>query len=1858
MKRLIFALTLLLAFSLFYSCSTEKTEISPDIEFGDVISAYTSGIVSRRDIITIRFKDEIVEEAKLNVELSNQVFDFSPNIDGKLIWVNKQTLNFVPNEYLKENTEYIAKLDLKALGLENEKDEFVFSFRTIEQMISASFSGMNYYEQNKLDLLYLKGEVSTSDVTDNETLETSIQAKINNKTLNLSWKHLSNGNKHQFTIDSVPRTETAGEVILSYDGASMNSNSKGQISKEIPALGDFKIINSKYESSPQPKVIIAFSDPLDEGQNLRGLVRINNTTTSKTSIVGNEIHLFPETRLSGQVDIIVSAGIKNVMGYKLLEETIIPLQFDNIPPNIEFTQTDKTILPSSEGLIVPFRAVSLAAVDVKVIKIFEDNIHQFLQVNQLQGSRDLKRVGRVVRNKTVELSPNGDVDLGNWNTYFLDISDLVKTEAGAIYRLELSYRMGQSIYQCEEDNFPKDYVAYDDHGEEDGEYDRVEQYYYDYYYEDYYDDYDYYEEYDYSQRENPCNPSFYRYPKRLSRNILASDLGIIAKKGTDNSWEFATSNLLNAAPEAGVRLELFNYQERSISTVTTDNQGFANINELNAVPFLLVASKGTQRGYLKLNDGENLNLSQFDVGGNFVREGVKGMIYGERGVWRPGDTLFVSFILQDEYQSLPSSHPLTFELFDARGRLAEKQSTIVGNQQLFTFPTPTSYEAPTGNWRAQVRIGGAVFSKTLKVESIKPNRLKIDLEFDENLSTSNGILKGKLKLQWLHGAIAKNLKSKIEVTTKAIRTSFEGYEDYTFDDPAREYNTTTNTAFEGKVNELGEANINYNIEMNNPPPGMLKAYFDTKAFEAGGEFSVDQSSTVYSPYNHYVGVDVPQPESSYALETGIDHKIKLQSLDANGRKAGNRKLSYVVYKVDWKWWWHYNRENFSRFISREGNLPLMEGNLTTDSKGAAFFTLNIEYPNYGRYFVRVEDQDGHASGEAFYIDWPSTYNRSNRESLGGASMLLLSTNKDKYQVGDECVISFPSNEGGNALLTIEDGVKVIKKQWLKLAPNTTKAFFKIEEGMAPNVYAHITLMQGHKQTANDAPIRMYGVVPVVVEDPNTRLEPVISMADKLRPESKYSIKVSEANGKEMKYTLAVVDEGLLALTRFKTPDPHAHFYAKEALGVQTWDMYDDVISASGVPIDHLLKIGGGDENETNPAKNKANRFKPVVSFVGPFTLKPGQTKTHELLMPNYVGEVRVMLVAVQDDAFGSAEKSVKVKDPLMVLATLPRVLGPGEEVMLPVNVFAMEDHVKNVKVSISSDQFLIAQDSKTKDIQFSETGDQIVLFPLKVANKTGISKLTVNCVSGNEKARYDFEIEVRNPNPPTLFTKESAIAPGDAFDLDFDFIGTEGTNKLHLEVSGLPPFNLAGRMAYLLRYPHGCVEQTTSKAFPQLFLDDIAELTIAEKEQAQRHIQEAIKRLSNYQNNAGGFAYWPGNSDANDWGTSYAGHFLLEAELRGYSFPASMKSAWLRYQKEIARNWRPDPNHSNAQYLDMLQAYRLYTLALAGEADLSAMNRLKAGGTLSQQAKWRLAAAYAMAGQKEAAKTLVIGSATKVQDYEGLYSHWGSGVRDEAMILETLLLLDMKTEAASLALDISKSLNMNSWRSTQTTAYAIIALSKFGLKSGKGPINIDLNYNGDNRNYTIIKPMMLRELDVQKISGNKLRVVNKGDGLIFVRMVNEGQALVAQESAQEDNLQIGVSYLDEEGNEIDVRTLEQGTDFIAKVDIYHPGIRGWYSDMALSQIFPSGWEIINERLLSTNRNDFVSEHSEYRDYRDDRVYTYFSLGKRTSRTYYVRLNAAYLGKFYLPAVDCQAMYDNTIHANTEGMWVNVVMNKN
>src|SRR5690606_15905078 len=279
------------------------------------------------------------------------------------------------------------------------------------------------------------------------------------------------------------------------------------------------------------------------------------------------------------------------------------------------------------------------------------------------------------------------------------------------------------------------------------------------------------------------------------------------------------------------------------------------------------------------------------------------------------------------------------------------------------------------------------------------------------------------------------------------------------------------------------------------------------------------------------------------------------------------------------------------------------------------------------------------------------------------------SDKSTYNLGEQINVTIPGSQQGRAFVSIENGSRIIQTQWVETRAGDTPFSFVASEAMTPNVYVHVTLLQPHAQTVNDLPIRLYGVIPIQVQDPATRLEPVITMPDVLEAGGKVNITVSEKANRRMTYTVAVVDAGLRDLTRFKTPDLWSRFYAREALGVRTWDVFDEVMGAYGGRIERLLAIGGDGEPDGDVADVRANRFKPVVKFFGPYTID-GRTATHTFVMPQYVGSVRTMVVAGNQGAYGKAEKSAPVRKPLMLLATLPRVLGPEEKVKLPVTLFA------------------------------------------------------------------------------------------------------------------------------------------------------------------------------------------------------------------------------------------------------------------------------------------------------------------------------------------------------------------------------------------------------------------------------------------------------------------------------------------------------------------------------------------------------------------------------------------------------------
>jgi uncharacterized protein YfaS (alpha-2-macroglobulin family) len=805
--------------------------------------------------------------------------------------------------------------------------------------------------------------------------------------------------------------------------------------------------------------------------------------------------------------------------------------------------------------------------------------------------------------------------------------------------------------------------------------------------------------------------------------------------------------------------------------------------------------------------------------------------------------------------------------------------------------------------------------------------------------------------------------------------------------------------------------------------------------------------------------------------------------------------------------------------------------------------------------------------------------------------------------------------------------------------------------MTPNIYISITLLQPHAQTQNDLPVRLFGVIPVNVVDPETKLAPTLDVPASIRPEEKYKVTVGEENGKPMTYTLAVVDEGLLELTKFRTPNPWSYFYAKEALGVNTWDMYESLIGSYGGRIEQMFAIGGGDAASAN--RTKLNRFKPVVTFIGPFTLNKGQKTVHSLKMHNYIGSVKVMVVAGSKKAYGSVEKTVPVKKPLMVLATMPRVIGPGEEIDLPVTVFSMDGSITKADVSVEANE-LFAIEEKKHTIEFQSVGEQMTTFRLKTKNQTGTGQVKIVALSGNEYSEYTVEIAVRASNPPLTKVHSFVLEAGKSASIAEALHGVEGSNTGRIEASIIPPLNLGQRLDYLIQYPHGCLEQTVSGAFPQLYLSSVSDLSEKDKTTASYNVKAALNKLKNFSGYEGGFTYWPGEGSYNDWTTSYAGDFMLEAEKKGFSLPSGLKQGWLKYQQKKARTWVM--NSSKGEYYsyaqpDLEQAYRLYILAKAKSPELGAMNRLKEDRTLSVVARWTLAAAYMLAGQSEIATKIVESTTTNIKEYTATFSQtYGSSTRDIAMVLDALLLMNRENEAFEMVRNLSLRLNSTRWMSTQTVAYTLMAISRYAesLTTDK---SINIEYVCDGNKHTVNSTKSVWTTNLGNLKSGKFDVKNKSDNSVYLQISTTGTPVEGHETATESKVKLQISFSDGKTT-INPVKLKQGTDFYAIIDVVNLNpIGDPYPNVALTQIFPSGWEIINNRMLDI-QNSNQTDNYDYCDIRDDRAMIYFSLSR--TKQFKVKLTASYVGKFYLPPAKVEAMYDGTVRANNTGQWVEVV----
>ncbi len=1821
-KAMLLSLTLLLAISCNNNSRPKKELKSKLIE-----TSLLKTTIQSDDPLIITFSEKPELFNSLTREEKNRVIEFNPEVKGNLYRTGDKQFVFQPEKPFHYGTTYKITLHLDKMFNQPADKLFTYEFKVYPLSMQIIFNNLSPVSGKTDNLVRLTGKILTSNIISTDEVAKAVSAKIGNNKLPVTVQQGDNDKTFNWSIDSIKRENKPGKLIFTLNQKLFGANENQTITYDIPPANRFSFVDFKVETNPEPHVVLTFSDFLSGSQNLDGLIRFEDGTALKYIVKNNQVLVYPVKELTETHSLIISQNIKNARGTRLDKQYIIKPVFKTAEPQVRFLGNGN-ILAGKEKWLIPFETINLKAVDVVVFKIYSNNIRQFLQNNELGGyDWALNRVGEYVYHEKIILDAAVTKPDNKWKSKAIDITKMVNTEPGAIYRIGFRFKKSYALVSCSSTN--EQAVEQDN--------DSTAYLYSEYYYP---------RGYSWSKRDDPCDVSFYNYRKFAAKNFIAENIGLTVKSSHENHYRVFARNLLTTDILKNATIQFFTYQNQLIGETHTNSNGEADM-VLKKEPFFVVAQWNKQFAYLRLKGGSSLSYSRFNTDGTGVEKGIKGYLFGERGVWRPGDTLFLTFVLQDKEKVLPAGHPVSIEVKDARDKKVYSEVSTRGINGFYLFKVPTGQDDPTGIWHAKVTIGNSTFTKNLRVETILPNRLKINLTADNDKFTAGFKEYLTLEAHWLHGGKASNLKASVIESINKAKTVFENFKDFTFDDPAKTFYPDEKSVFDGKLDNNGKASFEVILPEGKNLPGMLNLNFVAKVFEAGGRFSIDQKSYQYTPFNRYVGIKAPDKKNNYYYETDKEQQFTVVTLDNDGNKISVNGLKVEVFKLDWSWWYSSNRDNLAGYINQHYFSRIFSKTINTRN-GNGTFSFSVKYPNWGRYYVRVTDtKGGHSGGMIIYFDWPSYYSRENRNTPGDATLLSLSADKNHYTIGEKATISFPAPANSKALISIEKNNRIIKSWWMSTKAGENSFKLDISPDMAPNVYAFVSVIQPHAQTVNDLPIRSYGVIPVNVHDPATVLKPVLSVPEKIKPESDYTIKVSEAGHRKMTYVLAVVDEGLLDLTHFKTPSLHDFFYKKEALAVRTWDLYNEVNGAFGGRLSQVFAIGGDDEI-TEPVSNKKeiNRFKPVVTFLGPFTLEKGSNgNSHKLFMPNYIGSIRVMVMAGYEGAYGKAEKTVPVKQPLMVIASMPRKLVPGETLHLPVTVFAMEETIKKVTLSATGNDLFTIQNSR-QTILFDSPGEKIAYLNIKVNNLTGEGKVRLQVTSRNESAFYDVNISIRNPNQRQYLTKSYPLEKGKQIKVMPEFLSNASEYKLQASVSSIPPVNLEQRINYLIRYPYGCIEQTTSSAFPQLFLSKLTRLTDEQKEEINQNISNTINRLGFFQTGSGGFSYWPGSNHVTEWGTSYAGHFLLLAKENGYYVPSDMLNNWISYQQAASSRW-----NENRQYY-LQQSYRLYTLALAGKPNISAMNRLRENSNLTNQAKLRLAAAYALINEKNIAIELVENlPVTEDEDKETWRYTYGSRIRNEAFALETRILLDENEKAFKLFKNIASRLGSNEWMSTQTTAFALYAVSLFTDSHEQKDFTFDLKFDNINKQVNSSKPVYT--IDLPPVKNKPVRVTNNSDQRLFLTIESSALPNPGETINKSEGLKLKINYFDMNGNNLDVTSLPQGKDFYVKIKVINESFIS-RDNLALSAIFPSGWEILNSRMTGIG-NNLPSSVADYTDIRDDRVNLFFDLTQHSSKTFYILLNAAYPGKYFQSPVTAKAMYDNSIGASVGGGMVEVTM---
>ncbi len=1354
------------------------------------------------------------------------------------------------------------------------------------------------------------------------------------------------------------------------------------------------------------------------------------------------------------------------------------------------------------------------------------------------------------------------------------------------------------------------------------------------------------------------NPNEWQNKRKI---VIKSDLAVTMFK-SELETVISVREIESGFPIANAKVDILSEQHQLLKSAFTNEDGLITGLEIKEDPKYIIARNFEKMGLL-LPYNMMWNTSTFDVGGTSIAKGLLIHSYLDRSIYRPGETITLAAIVRDRNGDYPDELPLNISVYNAENKLIGEEVIKDSKKGFFFYRYKTSESDLTGSWRFKIVAGATEENIYFDLQTVIANRITVNVNTDKDIySNDDDKIDINVKSDYLFGKPASDLEGMIKLKISSYIKSFKTWSDYTFYDKERKFTKSEQTLKIEKTDAEGYLKVNWNIPDYPALPSALNLIITGEVTESNRPVSTNKIVS-YEKYNHYVGIK----SDNYYLQQGKKQKYDIIYVDREGNPVSKEKLTVKVYYQEYNWWYNYNDSNIS--FKEDYNTSLVtEKTITSKSKPVTF---SFTPEQKGKYLIEVTSANGHSAS----LERQTSWWQNESGSMRSEGLITLKSDKSVYKVGDKAKITFPAPENGQLFYTLSKDGKVLitKSEELKSKDNEGEIILDISSELMPNAYLSVSIIQPITVSKNDRPIRMFGVIPIKVEEESTRLSFDLKTPEKVKPGSKLTCEIQADTNTKIPFTLYVIDEGLVTLTEYRIPNPWNTFYAKRRLQTIPYDNYPWFIGLPQGDAFKTFSVGGSAMFAMEEAgagrlmKDEVGNDELLQRFV-PLSICKGVLETDakgyakvDFDIPNYQGAVRVIAVAANGHSYGMESGIVKVLDDLIVMPTLPRVMHPGDIAEIPVSVFAVNKSIKEVelKLDVEDGYEVIGDNSLSLPLVNNQAN---VTFKIK-AQRTGNYNLNFSATKGNTSVNVSKVLPIISGSSLQLVEKQYKFNENTLVSIPLLRKDTLSYHRVELQFNDISTPNFLTYVDQLTRFPYGCTEQIISKSFPLIYIRDIFPENRRDFYNVEQQIDNTIKELSRRLMYDGSLSIWY-NGSSNLFLSNYALHFLLEAENAGYYVPNTLKSNLIKYiQSSVSSiDLNNYPHYS---------CYGYYVLAKAGEANLGSMNYVKEEmiDRLATIDKWFLAAAYKLAGIDKTAKSI-----SKNLDYEffdaSTEEYFSTTIRDKAIALNCLHELQDNRED-DLYSNLIIHLEHKEYLSTNELSYSLMSIGqvlkdKHMNEKREGEITITDMTSNETFNFKFTDRMKVIDIPQSWSSKLQVEVEESLSDKIVMTVVENYKSIQIKQTNSENGLALQYNFF-MEGVRIDPETIKAGDRFDVVVGIEAKQTVA-NKNYVISIPLPACWEpdqvgLINGNSFDygrditlaedingneTNSKKYILTEPTHKEIRDDRVLFFFDL-YGSNPAFKVSLTAVTKGEFEMASVKALNMYYGNYNASKAGM---------